>query len=780
MFRANSKTMIRNVLMSVVLMLACLGAFGQTIDRNKLEQIKKQSRVNLHVQKNVEGKILKLLYDPGVEYLDGFVLQTNEGKVFKVEVYHFYGTTIYPYLKVGENVTATLRGDADLMNGMLYKSNYDRETERQLKVKYRGTALLKSIKSSHGSIDLPSFDKMKLMEVPRFSSIVTDAQVVEYKKGKKNSITLILDNGDTINTFESDEAKSHYLDGKVSYVRPNYRWPGAYHKTQHTYYMVLTNAPLIPTAKELKIPEVGIRSSFIDKKVNLRYVSQSKTGRGLTIVSDFVDTSGETIRLNFDSNDEALFNEFLEESGGEGIDIYYRRRSGPFYNYLFAVEKNGKKVLLNTPDATKPSTSEEKMRLRPKLSTKREFQTTKGQLLKYLTTYKGLYAGFLLLDESKDTLTFRIWDTHGQDMLNNFKPGDMLEVRFENLAAGNIMMDFFNTPRPDIETFDKRSMNMEGFHALYSWFTSLTDDPNDPDQKNGFKINSFVAEVKSDKASLEMDRSFGSLEMVYNPAELHMDVKVIGVDKKKGDTRFYMENGDTLYMNVAGGRKKGDRLTYTITHPIVLKGQVYEDPDYKNEVKEVVWANKRKVRNLEPVYDDWLRIMGYEADIDGKKALLRVATDAADEVNTFLQNNKEEDITLICNDFSLSRKTDDYYFFRAFVNEKGDIAMDNMVREPQFYETDTTFSAKVKEIVKHIDIYTYRNSTIVLENGFVFSVNNRTFGSIEAHALVGSEVTVTGKPFIPRNGEVLREENFRLIKPSILKAGNVEFNLGAR
>ncbi|GEM_PF-4951830 len=756
-----------------------------TITRAQLEQRKRHSRVNLHSEMEVKGEIRQLLYEPAYEYLAGFILEAENGKAYKIQTYYFVGETLYPFLKKNEKVTLRIKGDETLLTEMLYKSEEDKKAERKLGLKLSGLAHLKKISSSQGTFDLPDYDKADLAMKPSFD-IVTDASIVGYTMGKRNSIRLILDNDDTINTYRTDLAKDYYLDGKVSYVRPLSSFPGAFYKSQHTYHMVdpYSSTKTLPLAKDLRIATVGRRSTFLDKAENLDFVTLKKTARGQVIVTEWTDGSEEKTQMTFSKKDEPIFNDFLERQGKKGLTMHYRKYRNSRFNFLYAIEKNGERVNLNAPNVPRPINEEDKpdpketsTSTNPSANTGP--QTTKGTLLKYLTTQVGLYAGFLLVNEALDTLTFRLWDTHGKKVLENFREGDKIELTYQFISTRDIIHERFDNRQVDMTTFynptNRSGMNL---HSRYPWLALLEDDPNYDRKERRFKKTPYYA-VKLKKGSLDLDitPNYANREKEYTPTEIALDVKILDIDKKRGDTRFYMENGDTLFMNVANGLKKGKRVSYTLMHPIVANGQAYDDPRYQDRVLQTVWVQKRKIGTLTPIYDDWMRLSGYESKIEGKKGLIRLAPDMAQEVNAYISRNRTKDLTLLCNQFDISKRMPTFYFFVGLTNPQGELVFDDHVREPQHYEVDTVFTSKVKEIVQHTDLYTYRNTTIILENNFVFSVNNDTFRSIEANALVGATMTLKGKPFIPREGEVLKEESYRLIKPGFLKAGNVEFKI---
>lgn len=772
------------ILLSLIsLQTSVMAQYGLT--RAQLEQRKRHTRVNLHSEIEVKGEIRQLLYEPTYEYLSGFILETEGGKAYKIQNYYFAGEALYPFLKRNEKITLRIKGDETLLTQMLYKSEEDKKAERRLGVRLSGLAHLKRISSSRGTFDLPSYDKAHMARKPSFD-IVTDANIVGYTMGKRNSIRLILNNGDTINTYQTDVAKDHYLDGKVSYVRPISSFPGARYKSQHTYHMVdpYSATKTLPSSKDLKIASVGRRSVFLDKAEGLDFVTLKKTTRGLIIVTEWTDGSEENIQMTFNKKDEAIFNDFIERNEKEGLIMHYRGNRKPRLNFLYAIEKDGERVSLNAPNVPINKIEEDKPESKGTDTQKSMVgntspQTTKGTLIKYLTTESGLYSGFLLVNKAFDTLTFRFWDTHGKKVLDNFQEGDKIELTYQFISTRDIIHEQFDNRQVDMTTFfnptNRGGMNL---WSRYPWLALLEDDPNyDRKQRRFTKTPHYATKLSKGSFNLDVKPVYTNREKEYTPTEIALDVKILGIDKNRGDTRFYMENGDTLFMNTANGLKKGRRVSYTRMHPIVASGQAYDDPNYQDRVLQTVWVQKRKIGTLTPIYDDWMRLYGYESKIEGKKGLIRLAPDMAQEVNAYIGKNRTKDLTLLCNQFDISKRMPTFYFFVGLTNPQGGLVFDDHVREPQHYEVDTVFTSKVKEIIQHTDLYIYRNTTIVLENGFVFSVNNDTFRSIEANALVGARMTLKGKPFIPREGEVLKEAYYKLIKPSFLKAGNVEFKI---
>lgn len=778
--------MFKRIVFLLILILLQTGLMAQYgLTSAQLEQRKKHSRVNLHTEMELTGKIRMLLYERVYEYLNGFILETENGKAFKVESYYFVGQNLRPHLTIGEEVKVKVRGDADLLKKMLYKSEEDQKAERLLRLKLSGLAHLRRITSSQGTFDVPGFDRSGISSVPRFEVIV-NANIRAYIRGRRNSIQLVLDNGDSINTYETDVAKAHYLDGKVSYVRPLEPFPGGYYKTSRTFHMVSPYARtrILPTASNLKLKTVGPRSAFLDRDEGMSFLRLSKSAKGKIAVAHLRDENGGESKMSFAVRNERRFKDFLEQEGKDNLTLFYRKGEAPRINYLYAIQKGGKRVTLNESDDLNgpeetPKEESDKANASTVLPENTAPNPVKGTLLKFLATSGGLYAGFLLVSESFDTLTFRLWDTHGKKVLNNFREGEEIEVGYEYISTRQIINERFDNRQVDMTSFyNPTGRSLMNFYILYPWLSPLIGDPNyDRKNKQFKKRPHYATKLSKDGLSLDIKPDYSSPEKEYTPTEIKQDVKILGIDKKKGDTRFFMENGDTLYMNTANGLKKGKRVSYTRIHPIVANGQAYDDPEYQDLVLQTVWVDKRKIGALTPIYDDWMRLYGYEGKIAGNKGLIRLAPDMGKEVNEYIGRNRNKDLTLLCNQFDISKRMPTFYFFVGLTNPQGELVFDDHVREPQHYEVDTLFTSKVKEIVKHTDLYTYRNTTIVLENGFVFSVNNDTFRSIEASALVGTSLTLKGKPFIPRQGEVLKEEHFQLIKPSFLKAGNIEFKI---
>lgn len=781
---SNLKLMSKRLLVLFLLLglqTGLIAQFGFT--KEQLEQRKRHNRVNMHEEMQLTGKIRKLLYEPIDEYLNGFILETEQGKAFKIEHYFYLGKALHPYLKRGEQVRLTVKGDAQLLSRMLYKSNEDKRTEKLLGLKLIGLAHFQNITSSHGTFEMPAYDNAGLGDAKNLE-VITDAKVVKSIPGRRKRIQLLIDNGDTINTYETGLTKAYYENGVVSYLRRLSPFPGALNKTNRTYHMVnpYISGPIMSKSYDLKMSPLGQRSSFLDEVANMRFAKSSSTPKGMVVHSKWQNVQGDTLSMTFSKKNQESFDSFLASHGQENVILHYSKNRSPRINYLYGLEKNGELVLLND-DGVSAQQKTKKFFYLSKALGKEEKEvpfTVNGTLKKYLTTPSGLYAGFRLVNEQGEAQLFRFLDTHGKNILNQFKEGDQIEVTAENISHGDLLKARFQTRRLDMETFTNpvnRTSNV--LFATTSWLTLLGETGRKDQSFSVFSSRSpFVSRMIQGTKHLELDNNPVNPERTHQPSTLSIDVTIADVRKKKRNVTFFMENGDTLFMKATNGLKKGQKVSYLQKFPAIYEGQVYKDPNYANKALQAVWAEKRNLSGpLQPIYDDWMRLMAYESNINGKKGLMRISTDIGQTVDTYLKQHDRQALTLFCNEFIASKNKPIFYFFLGLQSAQGDLVFDNQVRQPQHYEIDTVFTSKIKEVIQHSDLYTYRNTTVVLENDFVFSISNTTFGSIGPSAFIGSEITVKGKPLIPREGELLKEESYRLIQPSFIKTGNVEFKI---
>lgn len=411
------------------------------------------------------------------------------------------------------------------------------------------------------------------------------------------------------------------------------------------------------------------------------------------------------------------------------------------------------------------------------LTKQAEPKMAEGKLLKFLTTSNGLYGGFLLLNDLLDTLTFRFWDNYGEKLLATFDEGDLIEVRFQSLTRINIRELFIKARQPNINSFkDPEMVSFWSLMSTNSYMFSLLDDPNA--QGPFSKSENFITHISTGNVAVETP--YSNPAKIHTPADLRVDITILDVVKQKRNTLYYMQNGDTLYMGTKEGPRRGKKVSYISTYPITAKGQLFKDPNYKNRILRTIWLEKRSVGDLTPFFDDWMRLAGFNGKIAGSMGHIRMPPKMGEAASRFLAQNKPKHLTLIGNEVVFSKKRPNVYFLAGFMNKEGGLIFDDHIRESRYYEADTVFRSKVKEIIKHSDLQTYRKTTVILENGFVFSISNTTFASIEAQAFVGAEIRLTGIPLVPKLGEVLKDDSYRLIKPSLLEVGNVEFKISDR
>ena len=113
--------LLKNVVMKKVsfflvsFVLLSQAVFGQT-DVDFMEQVKRNARVNSHIEKNMSGKVVSHLYKGLNQALVGVIFKSDAGDHYHVSIKRPEGVKVFPFLEVNKKVQVTLTGDEKLLD----------------------------------------------------------------------------------------------------------------------------------------------------------------------------------------------------------------------------------------------------------------------------------------------------------------------------------------------------------------------------------------------------------------------------------------------------------------------------------------------------------------------------------------------------------------------------------------------------------------------------------------------------------------------------------------
>ncbi|WP_068410860.1 hypothetical protein [Roseivirga echinicomitans] len=229
----------RFIISSFIMFLVIFPMKSQTVPKEQVEQLKRLGRTNDHIEKVYKGEIIKLLFGK-FEYggsFDGVVFRTQNGKVILARLSPIFGTDIKPYLVLNETVEMTIIGDELLLEEMIYKDDYIKKLEKELKGPIQGLGNIKRLTSSNGTFELGKIDKEYVNDL--YGSPMTtviNVNVLDRKKLDKNKGMLILENGDTLVLAIDSKDDEPLNSKKISYLKFEKGGEnGRYYKGKSTY-----------------------------------------------------------------------------------------------------------------------------------------------------------------------------------------------------------------------------------------------------------------------------------------------------------------------------------------------------------------------------------------------------------------------------------------------------------------------------------------------------------------------------------------------------------------
>lgn len=240
------------------------------------EQMKRTLRKNNHIEKTMNGQIVKRLFKGTSKALYGFVFKSDEENFYHVSLREWEGREIMPYLTTNEPLELTVTGDPKLLEEVIHLTPEYLTLENKLDMRLKGLAHFESVKSSGGQfIRNKSAGRFDMTREPdRFHENIA---IVSKKKVPGNAWAYALENEDTIIVSYDDD---DLLKGKKKLTYFTSASPlsrGNYLKAPHTYNF-LGKAPHAPgtgfshwmmagrSASLLEKETIAVMGSHLDKR----------------------------------------------------------------------------------------------------------------------------------------------------------------------------------------------------------------------------------------------------------------------------------------------------------------------------------------------------------------------------------------------------------------------------------------------------------------------------------------------------------------------------------
>ncbi len=409
----------------------------------------------------------------------------------------------------------------------------------------------------------------------------------------------------------------------------------------------------------------------------------------------------------------------------------------------------------------------------------------------YLPATNGLIVGVKIKNSAGETKNLRFGSTRAQSLMDNFPVGSQARFTFSTTTYGDIQSklygQLFKRPNPIPQLPNT---------AMYLRWTSMALKEEWPTLKrksirNRRKVTAYVlvSVVKGDKGIIipEKEEYLGSFEP---RKEIIEGIKVVKVDRRnRYSSRITLANGRTFVIRKYYKEKALKATALMLSFPLLFQGEVHTDSDYSNNPTKVIPLRSYSVDFAKPVYDGWARLFGYRAKINNQDSFLSFPTHKA---RSLVENIDPSAPTKIFSAGPILRTfqsngnlvfRENNYSIEAVSSARGNITISSEPIEDYEYLPEITFSSVVSEIQNINELNSWElhyNNYIALENGYVFNLSKKVLSSFSEPLTTGVKITITGQPFSKREGEVLKDDNFKLIRPKSLTIGNVTYNIRIR
>lgn len=320
------KKLISSIVFLLMLSSISNFSFAQSIPAKQAEQARRSGKKSEHITNYYSGKIVRLLYSPGFAggYLNGIVFRKSNGKLIKLWISGHEGINVKPYLTLNKEVEVKASGDPVLLKELLFKDTFTKKLEKELKGKIAGLGYLKEIITPAGAYKIketPSSSKNKPLLDSKYETRL-GISIKEVIKLKNRRALIVLENGDSLESYSISAAKKSFRNNQVSYLRPYRAIVAGYsYKTNNTFRISAGN--LIMAGNTIaRVPTLNHQGVFIDQKI-AKFSSLLPGQRGL--VNQLNATTKDGIEtFKFSSKNARELQSFLSDKKEEALVLYYK------------------------------------------------------------------------------------------------------------------------------------------------------------------------------------------------------------------------------------------------------------------------------------------------------------------------------------------------------------------------------------------------------------------------------------------------------------------------
>lgn len=297
------------------------------------EQMKRTLRKNNHIQKTMNGQIVKRLFKGTSKALYGFVFKSNQEDFYHVSLREWEGQEIMPYLTTNEPLELTVTGDPKLLEEVMHHTQEYLTIENKLDIRLKGLAHFESVRSSEGQfIRNKSAGRFDMTREP--DKFHENIAIVSKKKVPGNAWAYALENEDTIVVSYDDD---DLLKGKKKLTYFTSASPlsrGNYLKAPNTYTF-LGEAPHAPGSGYSHWMMAGRSASLLEKEtIKVRGSHLDKRG----LLNGFKLAKG-TLYFNAKNGED-----ILNATRGKDSFKAYVKKTGENTMVLYGI-KNGEKTV---------------------------------------------------------------------------------------------------------------------------------------------------------------------------------------------------------------------------------------------------------------------------------------------------------------------------------------------------------------------------------------------------------------------------------------------------
>ena len=322
------------------LCMLCQFSFAQT-DVDFMEQVKRNARVNSHIEKSFSGKVVRHLYKGMSQALVGMIFQSDAGDYYHVSIKRPEGTKVYPHLSLNQKVEVTLTGDEKLLEEIMYYTSELITIQNKLDIRLKGLAHLKSIKSPEGSYTLGEWSYFS--DKPLEEIFQEDIAIVKKRKIGGTHWAYILENEDTILVpYQYD----HLLKNRktATYITMRSMSANGTHFKSPNIYEVLAGVPFSHDRVQRSGREMLIaKAAIILEQGGFEYLTDLTDSRGMFNAVQ-VKKGDDTLKLYFNPKNGRSIKDKLQLR--PSFNAYYKSVDKDKF-MLYALEDNGSTAFLN-------------------------------------------------------------------------------------------------------------------------------------------------------------------------------------------------------------------------------------------------------------------------------------------------------------------------------------------------------------------------------------------------------------------------------------------------